>query len=123
MASNSFLMYLLIILIIPTFINGSFFCYYQYQLYKLTKYSDTWRPWKLSTFGILGLVVGLAIVAVSTLSSFFIATPEIINVEEIYIPLFIFIYACLIACASGIGWAAFGLRKYWINVLELAKKA
>ena len=112
----------LIILVIPSFVNGSFFCFYQYKLYQLTKYSDIWRPWKFSTFGILGLVAGLAIVAISTISSFFLATPEIINVEGAYIPLFLLIYAFLISCAFGMGWAAFGLRKYWKDVHELAIK-
>ncbi len=123
MVALPILMYIAIILIFPTFVGASFFIFYQYELYKLTHYSDTWYPWKFCTFGIFGFEIGIGILGVSLFGGFFFLYPDILNVEAAYIPLFLLIYGFLICSAAGVSWAAFSLRKYWINVKELAIKS
>jgi len=123
MPTAPILMYFALLLVIPIFTGGALFCFYQYRLYKLTRYSDTWRPWGRSTMGVLGLEIGMIIAVNFLFLLVFTSIPELIAVETIYIPIFFMMYAFLITSSIGINWAAFGLRKYWKNVRELAIKA
>ncbi len=117
------LMWIAVVFMILVFIGGGIFCFYQYRLYQLTKFSDRWRPWKGTTIGLICLEIGIVFASSNLLTGIFISYPDMININIIYLPLFIVVYALLILSGCGIWWAGLGLRKYWIEVHDIAVKA
>lgn len=116
-------MFLTLGFISGVFLGGGLFCFYQYKLYRLTKFSDKWKPWKGGMIGILGLEIGIIFAVINLFFSVFTTYPELFNVDPIFIPLFLLIYCVLIVSTLGIWWAALGLRNYWKEVLKLAIEA
>ncbi|NVM03829.1 MAG: hypothetical protein HWN67_15975 [Candidatus Helarchaeota archaeon] len=123
MPSSPILMLIAVVFMILVFIGGGIFCLYQYRLYQLTKFSDRWRPWKGTTIGLICLEGGIVFASTNLLTGIFISYPELMSIDFIYIPLFILVYILLILSGCGIWWAGLGLRKYWIEVHEIAVKA
>ena len=114
------LVYLAIIFTSGIFSGGFCFWFYQYKLYQLVKFSEKWRPWKNSTIGIFCLDIGILFTLINLLLSILDIYPELFNVSEAYIPLFILIYAVLTIGSIGSWWAGLGLRAYWKEVLKIS---
>lgn len=124
MAIYPFLMYSLIgfgFLVI--LFGGTFYIYYQYQLSKLTKYANIWSPWKYHTYGYILFELGLIILLPTFFVGILIVSPDLINVESAYVPLFPIMFAGIFICFFGLCWAAIGLRRYWKKAYELAVKS
>jgi len=114
------LIVLTLVFVSGIFSGGACFCFYQYRLYQLTKFSERWRPWKNSMIGILALEIGIVFAVLNLFYGVFITYPDLFDVNEIFIPIFILIYAVLTMGALGIWWAGLGLRAYWKEVLKIA---
>ena len=117
------LIYLTLVFVSSIFLGGASFVIYQYKLYKLTKFSSKWKPWRSSLIGLSLLEVGIVCATLSLFAGVFITYPDLFMVKEEFIPMFILIYGVLIVSSIGIWWATIGLRSYWKEVHELAVKS
>ncbi|MHA1298856.1 MAG: hypothetical protein ACTSO9_05370 [Candidatus Helarchaeota archaeon] len=81
MPSSIIFMIISIALIVAVFVGGGFFCYSQYQLYKLTKFSEMWRPWKGSLIGLICLEAGIVFAVGNLFYGLFLTFPDLLIVK------------------------------------------
>ena len=117
------LMFLLLGFVCSIFIGGALFCFYLYRLYKLTEFSVTWKPLKITSIGILSFVIGIIFALINFFLIIFFTYPEVVNVELIFFPFFILMYGLLSVSTAGLCWTALSARKFWKGALKIALEA
>ncbi|MHA1380395.1 MAG: hypothetical protein ACTSRG_18675 [Candidatus Helarchaeota archaeon] len=124
MVSYSFI-YFTISLMILVISSINFIVLYYYKLYKLTKYSDVWRPFKRIFLGTAGLIFGMIIMIVILFHYLLTTFPDLFadafyNYENIF-AIGTIISALIIA--AGVPIIIYGLRKFYLKMEKMVVEA
>ena len=120
MASYTFI-YFTIFLMVTVISCINFVVLFYYKLYKLTKYSDVWRPFQRIFLGTAVMIFGMIVMIVVLFHYLLTTFPDLFadafyNYENIY-AIGSIISACIIAL--GVPIIIYGLRKFYQSIEKM----